>query len=365
MRNLATIQRIERLTSIPDADRIELANIKGWQVVVKKGDFKEGDLVVYCEIDSILPDKPEFEFMRERKFRVRTIKLRKQLSQGICFPLSILPNYDRPMKWGYEVEKDVTEILGITKYDPQAIAEQKETERKLGVEKSRFKRFFLRYTWFRRLFAPMNRLPFPAFIKKTDEERIQNMPWVCEKEKDTMFRITEKIDGTSATYFVLRNKPWKFWKPFIFGVCSRNYQLVKPDNSSYWKVANKLNIKERMIEAVKFFGLKSLVWQGEIIGPNIQGNKYNVKDYDLYLFNLYVDGVLSFPNRIECGNFNFVPLIAWKSGYFNSVADWLVFADRFSVLNPDIPAEGIVCRNYEKGISFKVINNKFLLKYEE
>ena len=118
MRKLASIQKITALRPIENADKIEVATVLGWQVVVQKGQFKEGDFCVYIEIDSILPDKPDFEFMRERKFRVKTIKLRGQVSQGICFPISILlkaTDKDLILREG----DDMTELLGVRKYDPQ------------------------------------------------------------------------------------------------------------------------------------------------------------------------------------------------------------------------------------------------------
>src|SRR4030042_6809275 len=114
MRKLATIQQITALNSIPEADNILVASVLGWKVVVRKEDFKVGDLCVYCEIDSILPEKPEFEFLRPRKFRIKTIKLRGQVSQGICFTLSILP------EGKFNEDDDVTEIIGVKKNDHQA-----------------------------------------------------------------------------------------------------------------------------------------------------------------------------------------------------------------------------------------------------
>ena len=113
MRRLATIQKILDLKPIPNADNILCATVQGWELVVKKDEFKIGDLCVYIEIDSIVPDKPEFEFLRDRKFRVKTIKLRKQISQGLALPLSILP------QGKYKEDDDVTEILGVIKYDPE------------------------------------------------------------------------------------------------------------------------------------------------------------------------------------------------------------------------------------------------------
>lgn len=113
MRNLASIQKIGNLEPIQNADAIEKATVLGWQLVVKKDEFKIGDLCVYCEIDSILPEKPEFEFLKDRKYRIKTIKLRGQISQGICFPLSVLP-----VKTKITEGLDVTEILGIKKWEP-------------------------------------------------------------------------------------------------------------------------------------------------------------------------------------------------------------------------------------------------------
>lgn len=112
MRNLVSIQKIKELHPIAESDNIEVAKILGWSVVVKKGEFKVGDKVVYAEIDSLFPDKEEFEFLRGSKFRIRTIKLRGQISQGIAFPLSVLPAGE------YNIGEDVTDILGVSKYEP-------------------------------------------------------------------------------------------------------------------------------------------------------------------------------------------------------------------------------------------------------
>ena len=188
-RKLASIQKVIKIQPIEKADRIEKITILGWEVVCRKNEFKEGDLVVYCEVDSILPDKSEFEFLRERKFRIRTVKLKKQVSQGICFPLSILP------KGKYAEGDDVTDILGIKKYDPQLIAEDKMLNESASKSRNAFDRMMRRYNWYRRLTIKITKLPFPSFIRKTDEDRIQLFPNICENHKDTIFQMTEKIDG--------------------------------------------------------------------------------------------------------------------------------------------------------------------------
>jgi hypothetical protein len=229
-RKLASIQKILNIEPIPGADAIEKATVLGWECVIAKRDnFKIGDLVVYIEVDSIVPEKPEFEFLRDRKFRVRTIKLRKQVSQGLVLPLSILP------KGNYNEDDDATEVIGVKKYDPQADAEQKLMEQKLATSNNKIHKFFSRYPWYRKLFFKPKKGGFPKFIKKTDEDRIQLFPGICEREKDTIFSVTEKIDGQSGTYFLVKNpKRFPFLKQkYTFGVCSRNIHLTKPDNSSY------------------------------------------------------------------------------------------------------------------------------------
>lgn len=192
MRRLATIRTIADIHPIPNADAIEVALVDGWEcVIAKKDGFKIGDKVVYIEIDSIVPERPEFEFLRDRKFRVRTIKLRGQVSQGLVLPISILP------KGNYVSDDDVTEILGIKKYDPEGEAEAKLLKDKTAKIKNPFIKFMMRFKWFRRLFVKPKKGGFPVWIVKTDEERIQNKTAMfnIEKELGTKFMVTEKIDG--------------------------------------------------------------------------------------------------------------------------------------------------------------------------
>ncbi len=364
MRKLASIQRIVSLSAIENADKILKCGVLGWECVVAKSDgFNVGDLVCYIEVDSILPQKPEFEFLRERKFRVRTIRLRGQVSQGIVFPLSILP------KGEYNEDDDVTDILGVKKYDPQAVLEQKEADRIAQITKNKFKKFFMRYPWYRRLVFKPTRLPFPPWIKKTDEDRIQLFPSICEDHKDTVFQVTEKLDGTSATYFVIKNNAkWQFWKPYLFGVCSRNFQLVKVDDQPYWSIAKSLRIKDRLIEFAKRYDRDSMVLQGEIIGTKIQGNKYHRSEQELYLFNIIMYGC-TYDNIMgkqwaDWNDFNFVPIVNNHFILPSTIAEMVELAKGNSELGADL-REGLVLRNYEKNISFKVINPDFLLKYDE
>jgi hypothetical protein len=360
MRQLATIQEIIDLQPIEGADMIERATILGWHLVAKKGEFKVGDRCVYFEVDSILPDRPEFEFMRDRKFRIRTIKLRGQTSQGLAMPLSILP----PKSPGY-VGADVTELLGVQKYDPQAEQEAKETERLNTLQMSRIQKFMRRSSLFRRLFTKRNteKLPFPSFISKTDEERVQKVPKLFDSLCGVPMIGTEKIDGQSGTYFLVRNKRFLLKDKIVFGVCSRNYHLIKEDNSSWWTVARKFKIEETM-RSLMSPSARTFVIQGEIVGPAIQKNKYGVKDYDFYLFNIVINGKRITPHADDVSAyFKTVPVVF--NGVLPETIDEVVaMADGQSVL-ADTIREGLVFRTIDQNVSFKAISNKFLLKYKE
>jgi hypothetical protein len=357
-RKLASIQRITNLQLIDGADKIMKATVLGWEVVVLKEDFNVNDLCVYCEIDTILPDKPEFAFLKERKFRIRTIRLKSQVSQGICFPLSILP------KGKYSEGDDITEKIGAKKYDPQAEAEQKEIDRLNAIHKNRIRKYFMRYSWFRRLVFRSQRLPRPSFVRKTDEDRIQLFPNICQEQKGTKFHITEKLDGTSASFFVVK-KGWRY----KYGICSRNFEIIKKQYP-YWDVSEKYGIKESLIELAKEKG-EDIVIQGEIIGPKVQENKYKLNELQFYVFNLKIGNQWYFHPIDICANFsnlftlNFeaVPLVDYGYCLPNTINEAVEYARGESVL-ADIPREGIVVRNQEKGLSFKIINPDFLLKYD-
>ena len=366
-RNLASVQKILAIDPIPNADMIEKATVLGWEVVVaKKDNFQVGDLVVYIEIDSIVPDKPEFEFLRDRKFRVRTIKLRKQVSQGLIMPLSILKGKN------YKEGQDVTKEIGVIKYDPQGDKERRLAEEQANRTKSRIKRFMSRYPWYRRLFMPKQaKKNWPKFIKKTDEDRIQLFPHICEQYADTEFIVTEKLDGQSGTYFLLR-KPkhkflwWEFGSEFVFGVCSRNLLRAKEDNSSYWTIAKQYGIRsilEQLIGNTKFVAI-----QGEIIGIGIQGNKYKLQGYDFYAFNLIFENATIPDNgmryMLNPYNLKSVPLLDDKFRLLSTIPEMVEYSKGKSTLSP-ILREGVVVRNYEKPISFKIVNPDFLLKFGE
>ena len=177
-RKLASIQVIKDIIPIKDADAIEVVRVLGWNVVVKKGEFKIGDKVIYCEVDSLFPQKPEFEFLRKVNFRIKTIRLRGVYSQGICFPLSILP------VGVYNEGDDVTNLLEISKYEPPIPVDL------AGEAKG----------------------AFPSFLSKTDETRIQCLEDILTKYLGTLCYYSEKIDGTSSTFYLNEGE---------FGVCGK------------------------------------------------------------------------------------------------------------------------------------------------
>lgn len=362
-RKLASVQRIVSLEPIKGADRIEKATVLGWELVVKKGEFKVNDFCVYIEVDSIVPDKPEFAFLKDRKFRVKTIKLRKQISQGLALPMTILP------RGIYNEGDDVTKILDVKKYDPEGELEQKLIQEKFNKNNNKITKFLLKYPWYRRLFFKSKKNKFPSFIHKTDETRLQNMPNILNQEKDTLFQITEKLDGQSSTYFLVKNTHKLFGifgKKYIFGVCSRNLYLPNPNNSSYWTIAKQLHIERTLHNLIK--DNQFVVLQGEITGEGIQKNKYKVHGYDFHAFNLIYPNkqidTVSMSKILKDYNIKTVPILETNFKLKNTVSDMVEYAKGKSTLLP-ILREGVVIRNYDKNISFKVINPEFLLKNDD
>lgn len=357
MRKLASIEIIDKLEPIPNADRILKATIKGWECVVSKSDnFNQGDKVIYIEVDSILPPKPEFSFLKERKYRVKTIKLRKQISQGLVLPMHYL-------KKDYPVGTDVTKELGITKYDPQA--EQEEKLLTKAHSKNPILKFMMRFEWFRKLWAKFHvqNCDFPTHIaSKTNEERWQNLPKLMEQLRDNKTPLwgTEKVDGMSITVFNYHGD---------FGVCSRNIWLRKEDNSAYWEVARRFQLEETLKEIKKIAKAEKVVIQGEIIGQGIQKNRYKISGYDLYVYNIIIDGKKLNQDLITtlCKTYNLktVPVLYKDYTLPETIQDLINVSKGKSKLLDSQKREGIVWRNYEENISFKAINPEFLLTDEE
>jgi RNA ligase (TIGR02306 family) len=331
-RKLASVVKIVDIQPIVGADAIMVASVKGWKVVVKKDEYKVGDLAVYYEIDSFLPVRPQFEFLRKSSFkrmgssegfRLKTIRLRGQISQGLLTPI---PDGILDPKEG----DDLTEALDIVKYEPPIPAQ----------------------------LAGKIKGTFPSFIPKTDEIRIQNF------ESEVGFSpvgerayVTEKLDGTSFTCYFNNG---------VFGVCGRNWELSETSDNSLWRMANVLQLKEKMTKHGKNIAL-----QGELIGAGINGNLYGLSDHKLYFFTGYdIDkGRRMFFDELEWVLFGLqlqmVPVLE-KYGFVipneNNIVDYMLrYAEGKSVLNMEVDREGVVVRGLEREFSFKAISNTYLL----
>lgn len=328
-RKKATIRTIDSLYPIPNADLIELATVDGWHCVVKKGEFEVGQSIVYIEADSILPPEPQFEFMAKTNYRVKTIRLRGQVSQGLVFPMTILGG------GSYPIGEDVSQVLGVKKYLPPV-----RQSNNYGSPKGNF----------------------PGFLRKTDEENLQNMKWVIGLMTGTEWVATEKLDGSSMTIYR---------KDGVFGVCSRNLELKMDMPGMFTKFCIDHNLEKRMVDA----GLDNLAIQGELIGPGIQGNKYNLTSMEFRPFQVYdiKRGVyldyIDFRNIVDRLDLITVPLLARPGGEEWTVDRLVSLATFKSILNPKVWAEGLVFRPMVEGrdnkgnrISFKVKNPEFLLK---
>lgn len=342
MRKLATIRKIDALNPIEGADAIECATVGGWKVVAQKGLYKEGDLVVYFEIDSWIPTelapflskgKEPREFEGVKGERLRTIKLRGQLSQGLLMPLSVLI---RPSPLGgmctvpYVDDADVTEFLGILKWEKPMNAQ----------------------------LAGMARGNFPSLIPKTDQERVQNL----KKEiagaaaAGLQFEITEKLEGSSMTVYLIDGE---------FGVCSRNLDLKETEGNSFWATARRDGIEAEM-RAIADHG--DFAIQGELIGPGIQGNIYKLTQPEFRVFDVYniQQGCYLNPTDrralIAGMGLQHVPFISVdKDLGVGSIDEILQWAEDTSRLNPTVQREGIVFKEVNGGMSFKAISNKYLL----
>lgn len=332
MRRLASIQKIWKIEPIEGADKIETAFVLGWQVVVRKGQFQKYDNAVYFEIDSLIPEKDWSRFLFKQEeygqgkvYRLKTVKLRKQISQGLLVSISDV----NPEFIGLEVGTDVTDPLGIQKYEPNIPAQ----------------------------LAGKIEGNFPAWIiSRTDEERIQSWPRVIDDFVGKEVYAALKVDGSSVTY-INHDKVY---------VCSRNLALKEDTGNTYWQLYNKYirNI---------FDVIPNICFQGECAGPGIQKNRLNLPHVDLFVFNIFdtvnrryftLDEQLSFCEKFGLKH---VPIV-WRGIFERKEINELLEMAKGNYDGTQNPREGLVFRpvipattNKGERLSFKVINNDFLL----
>lgn len=362
MRKLASIQVVKHIEPIQGAKTIEKAFILGWQCIVKKGEFKEGDLCVYFEIDSILPPWEQFEFMESRKYRVKTAKFMGFAAQGLALPVTAFP--DKLNELYIKEDDDVTEILDVVKHDPELQVEKDMAAAAAELEKhGRVYKYFLRYKWFKKLTAK-RKGGWPNFLQKTDEIRIQSSPSILRQFKDLWFYRTEKLDGQSGTFAMIHKKFLGITYRTEEFVCSRNIWLKKPTSNNYWNIFHKKNIRSKLKKLNGNYAI-----QGEIVGPGIQKNKYGLKEIDFYVFNIYdIDkgANVSYDMLITmCATINLktVPIRNESIQLPDSIEKIVELSKSRSTI-ADIKQEGDVWRlKTDSRISFKCINPLFLLKW--
>jgi RNA ligase (TIGR02306 family) len=346
MRKLASIRVANNIFPIEGADAIEAVRVDGWVCVAKKGEFQIGDKGVYFEIDSFLPEtdgrfaflaKQFITFQGQKGARLRTIRLRGQISQGLFLPLSLFPELAQA-----NVGDDVTDALAIEKWEPPIPAQ----------------------------LAGDVYGKFPSWLIQSDQERVQNLLLELEENKGQVFERTIKLDGTSMTVFRNTNATDKFGEVVgRTGVCSRNWDLKESEGNSLWRVARR----DRLIEALDFLG-RNLSLQGELIGEGIQGNPEKIKGLDFYVYNIQdIDNAvfLGPEERLE------VIRVLNENGFAvksvpvldeivldHTVEELLEMADGAS-LNPAEKREGLVYKRKDGQFSFKTISNWYLEKHKD
>ena len=325
MRKMASVQRVLEKKSIVLADLIEAYRVNGWWVVDKKDAYEVGDLVVYCEVDSWIPHtlapfltKPGHsprEYLGVKGERLRTVKLKGQLSQGLLLPL---------VEDNSEEGQDFSEILGVIKWEDT------------------------------RYMANMDaRGNFPDFIPKTDQERVQNLDRTLEKYFGQSFEVTVKRDGSSLTAFVNGEES---------GVCSRNINLKETEYSAFWAAANSLSLIPKILSTGR-----NLALQGELMSQKIQGNYEKVQSIEWNCFDIYdIDSrkyLLPKERRELCKQLNIPHIKVVEEDFvlYHNVDQLLEMAEGPGV-NPGVKREGLVFKHNKTDFSFKAISNSYLLK---
>lgn len=340
MRKLASIQEISSVVDIEEADFLQAAYVGGWPVVVKKNQFKQGDLAIFFEIDSWIPKdiapflvegkKPKF-YLGVEGYRLRTTKIRGHLSQGLLLPLEGFDIKDP------HIGQDLTKKLGILLWDS---AELQENE------------------------ASTNSSNFPEFIPKTSLPRIQNIFHTSKfRQKTSLFtsyQVTEKLEGSSITFYQTFDEDGS---P-VFGVCSKNVDLQRTDTNAYWQAATKYGVEQKL----RTLGL-SVAIQAELIGPGIQKNIYNLPDQQIRVFSVYsITQSRYLPPRFAktlCDNLElpYVPILNDNYHFPDARLEDILFAvNGISKLGKNVLREGLVFKSQDGSHSFKAISNEYLLK---
>lgn len=401
-RELAYVVTIDEIAPIPGYDRVEHARVGGWWVIVQKGQFKVGDPAIYFEIDSKVPaDRECFAFLEKRKYKIKTLRMCKVLSQGLLMHAEdfgwengldadghvlIYDSKDNSRIWyANGDDRFLTKELGVTYAEeednqrkaPSADKYKKMAQRHPNVFKKSWARWLMKRNWGRKLMffffgkKKDKKNGWPSWVQKTDEERIENMPWILNDKSNTWI-ATEKIDGSSTTFTMKRGK----FKKFEFYVCSRNvcFETVdKPcyyDTNVYWEMAQKYdmyNVLKSILELMP--QLEWVTIQGETYGAGIQRNNYDLNCHDFKAFNL----ITSDKGRWNSNDMKFfleehyhvpcVPILDSAYKMPDTVEELREYVNgKPSIVNNKMK-EGIVFRSLDGVNSFKCVSPEYLLKY--
>ena len=397
-RELAYVVIVDGIEELPGYDRVESAIIGGWRCIVPKGQFKVGDPGIYFEIDSRVPkDKECFAFLEKRNYKIKTQKMCKSISQGLLmhaedFGWSIGEDEDegkyiwdgKNLHFADDESRFLTQLLGVTYADdednqrkaPSADKYKKMAQRHPKIFSKPFVRWLMKRKWGRKLMFLFfgkkkdKKNGWPAWVQKTDEERIQNMPWILKNDQPWI--ATEKIDGSSTTFTMKRGKHGKN----EFYVCSRNVcfdSIDKPcyyDTNIYWEMAQKydmFNILNQLL--IAFPNEDWITIQGETYGAGVQRRDYSLTDHDFAVFNVVTStkGRLNSVYMKELMDMYGIPCVPILDeniyiNQFENVDAILAYAEGNSQLDGK-PREGIVFRSQDGINSFKAVSNSFLLKY--
>lgn len=407
-RELAYVVSVDAIEPIPGRDRVECARVGGWTCMVPKGAFKAGDPGIYFEIDSQVPlDNPVFEFCAKYKGHIKTQKFKTPegqfWSQGLLMAASDFGwTIDRTDELFITDDKMVRHIpgtesafltkqLGITYYEPEDNKRKAKVnpDAKLNAALNRHPHIAKRWgkiikknKFLRKLFLLIfgkkkDVRNWPVWVKKTDEERVENMPWVLN-DKDMHWFATEKVDGTSTTFTMKRGKG--FHKPEFY-VCSRNVVFDTPEKADrcyyetnvYLEMAEKYHIKDiltKMLADEENFEFVTI--QGETYGANIQKRDYHLSGHDLAIFNVifgYKDGTVTRLNPkdmkkvMDLYDLPCVPIVAEDYVLPDTIEELRAFVNSQTSYIDNAEREGIVFRSPDGIQSFKCVSPDYLIKY--
>lgn len=401
-RELAYVVIVDNVTPIDGYDRVELAHVGGWTIVVGKGEFRPGDPAIYFEIDSKLPEVEPFtnmEFLTKKHYKIKTQKMCKSISQGLlmsaeqfgwhivpkCEPLYSTPYIVDNKSHDHHIENEsrfLTAALGVTYAEPSdnqrkaaAADKYKRMAQRNGKLFSRQPfRWLMKRTWGKKLLfiffgKKKDKRGWPSWVTKTDEERIQNMPWILTDKSEWI--ATEKIDGTSTTFTMKRGKGFK---KNDFYICSRNVVFDKPDKKCFYEtnvyteMAEKYHIEEKLTKLLEEYPeAEWITIQGETYGEGIQKRDYSMKEHGFMAFNLIMSNTgrwntVEMTKELMKYGIPSVPIVDEHFILPDTVDELLDYATGKSAVDGGM-REGIVFRYKDGSKSFKAVSNEFLLKY--